>query len=580
MKIHQAERLTGLSQKAIRLYESKGLLAVSREENGYRSYTEEDVATLSKIKLLRLAGISLSDIKLYLVGLISADDLLSKRKKQIASEHGTHSRQYAVCEQIASDFSANAFGKKYAFEEENDHPAKPCGRLAVGIDIGTTTISAALIDLDEKRQVASYTIPNRCNVEGREPFFAEQDAEAIIEKAIRLLDHVLDEFSSVSVIGVTGQMHGIVYVDGQGKAISPLATWRDERAGQMATSGLRYTDEMQSKTGEHVAVGYGLATHYYNLQNGTVPEDAASLCSVMDLLVLRLSGRKTPLVHSSVAASFGLFDLENASFCKAKLAALGIDAKLLPVVTDDYAICGRFRDIPVSVAIGDNQASFLGSVKKPEKSILLNVGTGSQISFMGELCALPEGLELRPLVKGKHLICGAALCGGSAYALLERFFREYLSACGLAHGSQYEILNRLAAEAYEKNACVPTVKTTFRGTRTEPDRTGALLSLREESFTPGALALGFIQGICEELFDFYRASGKTDKSYVVASGGGSQRIGVLPKVAKDIFAMPVALLDGNEEASVGAALFAAVSDGLLSGMSEFSDYIRYADKKQ
>ncbi|MBO5091202.1 MAG: MerR family transcriptional regulator, partial [Clostridia bacterium] len=64
MKINDVEKITGLTQKAIRLYESKGLINVSREENGYRSYTQEDVELLKKIKLFRSVGMAISDIKL------------------------------------------------------------------------------------------------------------------------------------------------------------------------------------------------------------------------------------------------------------------------------------------------------------------------------------------------------------------------------------------------------------------------------------------------------------------------------------------------------------------------------------
>ena len=83
MKINDVEKLTGLTQKAIRLYESKGLIQISRSENGYRNYSQENVNTLKTIKLFREAGITITDIKLYLCGVVSLDELLSKRKKEI-----------------------------------------------------------------------------------------------------------------------------------------------------------------------------------------------------------------------------------------------------------------------------------------------------------------------------------------------------------------------------------------------------------------------------------------------------------------------------------------------------------------
>ena len=54
MKINEVEQLVGITRRNIRFYEKEGLLAPGRDSsNGYRSYTDEDVETLNRIKLLR-----------------------------------------------------------------------------------------------------------------------------------------------------------------------------------------------------------------------------------------------------------------------------------------------------------------------------------------------------------------------------------------------------------------------------------------------------------------------------------------------------------------------------------------------
>jgi len=62
MKIKEVEEKTNLSAKAIRLYEEKGLLTISRNSNGYREYSEENVKELLTIKLFRKCGLSLAQI--------------------------------------------------------------------------------------------------------------------------------------------------------------------------------------------------------------------------------------------------------------------------------------------------------------------------------------------------------------------------------------------------------------------------------------------------------------------------------------------------------------------------------------
>lgn len=64
MKINQVEQLVGITKKNIRFYEEQGLLHPSRNAvNGYREYSEADVDTLLKIKLLRKLAVPIDEIR-------------------------------------------------------------------------------------------------------------------------------------------------------------------------------------------------------------------------------------------------------------------------------------------------------------------------------------------------------------------------------------------------------------------------------------------------------------------------------------------------------------------------------------
>ena len=79
MRIKEVESRTGLTAKAIRLYESKGLLMPAREtENDYRDYTEEDVARLKTIAILRKLDLSVAEIKEWTDGQSALSDLLHR----------------------------------------------------------------------------------------------------------------------------------------------------------------------------------------------------------------------------------------------------------------------------------------------------------------------------------------------------------------------------------------------------------------------------------------------------------------------------------------------------------------------
>ncbi len=575
MKINEAVKRTGLSKKAIRLYEDKGLLQVRRISNGYRDYAEADIEILKRIKMLRLVGVPISDIRLWQTGIISFEELLEKRRGEIEKEYGHYSEQFAFCESIERQLGMGALDCQERLEENEEPTGGEYGDLAVGIDIGTTTISATVIDLGAKRQVEVYNLPNTFHLPPREVGFAEQNADGIAARAAELVAHIKDAYPRVVSIGVTGQMHGILYLDADGRAVSPLITWQDKRADRFVREGVTYCDEITARTGERIATGYGFATHYYHVCRGEVPDGACSFCSIMDYVAMRLTGRSRPLIHASVAASFGLFDLRRRAFMEEKLGALFSGGLLLPEVTDDFAICGDYAGIPVSVGIGDNQASFLGSVKTTDDSILVNIGTGSQISMMSGYRAVGGALELRPLVGDRYLICGSALCGGSAYAMLERFFRAYAVSAGMRDMPQYETMNRMAEEAYQSKSKSPRVETTFCGTRTDPSRRGAVLGLDADCFTPKALTLGVITGICRELYALFLDAGEVNKRILVASGGAPRRNAVFGRVIAELFGMPVCLAGAKEEASIGAALFSASAAGYLEGINDYSAFIDY-----
>ena len=571
MRINDVEKITGLTQKAIRLYESRGLVRISRDENGYRNYTDDNVEQFKEIKLFRSIGISIADIKLYLYGVLRLDEMLDKRKSEILKESGLNSESYRICERLSKSMDVRSLNSTEILTENEEAHSAELGRLSVGIDIGTTTVSAVVYDLDKGEQLEAYALPH--NSYTRSNQYSEQSAAIILEKAEKLLSHILQCYPGVISIGLTGQMHGIVYIDAKGEPCGNLINWQDKRGDAPMENGETICDRIRRITGERVATGYGIATHAYNLQYGLVPSNAVGFCSIMDLFGVRICNLQRATTHTSVAASLGLFDLKSGKFMTDKLARLGIENSLLPAVTGEAKIIGRCKDIPVCVAIGDNQASFLGSIGSNEDSLLVNIGTGSQISAVSDYRELGGDVELRPFVEGKYLICGSALCGGYAYSMVEQFFRSYLSACGLGEESQYKTLNQLALDAYERDDACLDVDVSFFGKRSDPERRGSILGIGRQNFTPAALTLGVLKGMCRELYELYTTFDKK-KEHIVASGGAVKNNPLLRRLIAEQFDMTLSTDTVHEEAATGAALFSAFAVGAIAYEDGFGDYVR------
>jgi len=159
-------------------------------------------------------------------------------------------------------------------------------RLFLGIDLGTTTLSLVLYDAASCAVIHQQTLLHDSRLPHAQGQ-SMQNAERIAELALNAISCVLDAFPGVSAIGVTGQMHGILCLDEQGNPVSPLYTWQNQLADE------RICDEIRRKTGHAVHPGYGHATLYALSQAGQLPLQARQYCTIMDYIVMRLTGRKT-----------------------------------------------------------------------------------------------------------------------------------------------------------------------------------------------------------------------------------------------------------------------------------------------
>ena len=434
---------------------------------------------------------------------------------------------------------------------------------AMGIDIGTTTVSVILLDSESGELFGSRTISHQAFIEGKLPVNRVQDAEklySLTEKAARELS---EEFGKPDSIGLTGQMHGVLYVDKEGKAVTPLYTWQDG-SGELLLENGESSVQLLKEVGA-AASGYGLVTHFYLQKKGQIPKEAVKMTTISDYVAMRMCGNTCPVIGLDMAASWGCFDLEKQEFLYEKLKEAGVDISYLPEVRSGHFLAGENeKGVPVMGSVGDNQASLFGSVRDLKDTVLLNVGTGSQISFVTEDFVKCGGsVELRPCTENSYILVGASLCGGRAYAMLEQFYRE-IAAMGNGTGagkSLYAYMQEQAEAFLEKYGedAAWKVDTAFSGTRSDPSRRGMITGIGVENFHPGAMTVGVIRGILEELHDQYeqmcRLTGKK-AIHLAGSGNGIRRNPLMRKMAEKMFGMPMDVAEYEEEAAYGAAVCA------------------------
>ena len=427
----------------------------------------------------------------------------------------------------------------------------------LGLDIGTTSISAVVFE-SETGVLASRTVKNNAFLESQS-WERIQDPMKIQKTAVSVVEELLSAFPDVSAIGVTGQMHGILYLNSLGEPVSPLYSWQDGRGNLSHDAHRTWVEYLSESTGYSLATGYGLVTHAYNLEHGLVPDTAVKLCTIHDYLAMILSGNTKPVTDPTDAASLGLYDLHQRSFDPIALKQAGLDPAMLPDIADDPCLGIGSLGIPVFNAIGDNQASFLGATGERTDILLVNMGTGGQISVFSPDYLETDTLETRPFPDGGWLLVGASLCGGRSYALLESFFREAVKMVTGEEISAYDAMDR-ALETAENMTDHPLVCTLFQGSRKDPSLRGSITGLTPENFTPAHLMAGLMQGMADELYGMYEgylAKGGKAPAAMIGSGNGFRKNRHLCKIFEKTFGCPLSLSPYQEEAACGAAIYAA-----------------------
>jgi len=437
----------------------------------------------------------------------------------------------------------------------------------IGIDIGTTSICGINYDLF-KHTADTIFLKNEAGIKPGKPWEKIQDPEWIVTAVLGIVKQFESTTQKILGIGVTGQMHGILYLDKDGNAVSPLYTWQDNSGNQIFDNGVTYANFLAENSGHNLSTGYGLVTHFYHLKNGVVPRNAVKLCTIMDYAVMRLAGRKTPVTDYTNAAGLGFFNTLKNEFDVTSLKKFGIDPAILPESNESAVLSGYYNtSIPVYSAIGDNQASFMGSVREKNNSIHISIGTSSQLSVYSDSYFKSDVLDTRPFPGGGYLLVGAALSGGQSLSVLQSLFDSVLRISnhnGLQTDEFYAMINTID---YKSSSDALTVATLFNGSRTNPFVQGSISNISATNFTAQDLILGFIRGICGEVYHFYNLLPdeiKKDRCVLIGAGNAIKKNPLLCRALEDVFKIPVVKSAHNEDAAFGACYAAMSASGIIS----------------
>ena len=456
----------------------------------------------------------------------------------------------------------------------------------IGLDLGTSTVVGALVDAESGEVLRLARRRNDAALAGQTlPTRAEQDPDRIRALALAVLAELARDGAELCGIALTGQKHGLLCADAAGRPLTPLITWQDQRTAEPLPGTHRTTlDGLHARledldwrdNGCRIAHGYGAATLFWLMRQGELPCATQRVCTAAGWLGGQLAG-KPPVTDPTFAASWGIYNLAEESWNVAFLDRLGFEPRLLPPVLPSGQTLGGLHPevarqvglpagIPIYNALGDTQASFLGAccphppvaVEELARIVFLNIGTGGQICWMAPHLQSPtEAVETRPLLPGRYLRVGASLCGGAAYAWLNRTLRAWLSefGCELGEEAVYERLKNMAARSEHADGL--RVRPTFLGVRGDPSsEAGAIEGITLHNMQLDTLARATLIGIVDELRDLYHvhAGPMTCGCEVIAAGGAVQRNPLMPDLIEASFGLPVRMPAHQEAAAAGAVV--------------------------
>ncbi len=336
----------------------------------------------------------------------------------------------------------------------------------LGLDIGSSSIKASLVDADTGASVASAQSPSEemamaAPVAG----WAEQDPELWwdhAKKSIRTcLGKAAIKSDSVAAIGISYQMHGLVIVDKNLKSLRPSIIWCDSRAVEIG-------NKAQESLGTEFCLGHLLnspgnftASKLKWVQNNE-PAVYQKIYKAMlpgDYIAMKLTGE---IATTQTGLSEGIFwDYKSKSVSADLLRHYQIDSELLSDIVPVFSVQGELnqeaadqlglkKGVKISYRAGDqpNNAFSLNVLHPGETAA--TAGTSGVIYSVTDKNAFDPRSRVNGFVhvtdgyESNVLRNGVLLCINGT-GILNSWLRKNVKSSGSSY--EYQQINTLASDA-------------------------------------------------------------------------------------------------------------------------------------
>jgi len=376
-------------------------------------------------------------------------------------------------------------------------------------------------------------------------------------------------------LGLTGQMHGAVFLDEKGDVIRPAILWNDARTGTECREIEDKVERLRGITGNPALVGFQAPKLLWLREHE--PENYAAVRHVLlpkDYLRYRLSGGFA--TDARDASGTLLLDLSRRDWSDEILAALAIPRDWLPdvyegpeitdrVAQDAARITGLVAGTPIAAGAGDNAAAAIGCGVVDSSVGLLSLGTS------GVVFASTDRLRIDPTgalhafchaIPGAYHLMGVVLSAGGSLP----WAMDLLSPDGVDYGAFIEGAARIPPGS-EGLFFLPYLA----GERTphmDPAARGAWIGL---SLAHGRdhLVRAVLEGVAFALRDAWERMKMLDAApSVLRVVGGGAKSALWMRILSSVLNVPLQRIEVDEGAAFGAALLAGVGAGMYADLHE------------
>lgn len=454
--------------------------------------------------------------------------------------------------------------------------------VLLGLDVGTG--GARCVAVDESGEVVAEA-SSEYPLSSPRPGWSEQAPEDWWRATKEVLGRVASEVEGeISGLGLTGQMHGSVFLDSSDEVIRPALLWNDQRTQEQCAriTAAVGKERLVQISGNPALTGFQAPKVLWLRDNEPdLYEKTSRILLPKDYIRLKLTGEYA--TDASDAAGTLLLDMRSRDWSAEILEALEIPEEWMPKVYEGPEKTGELRKevaeelglpagLPVAAGGGDNAAAAVGTGIVSEGLLSSSVGTsGVLFAHTDTFSPEPSGSlhAFCHAVPDAYHLMGVTLSAGGSLS----WWRE-------TSGKGYDELVEAAGKVppgSEGLLFLPYLS----GERTphlDPGARGAFFGLTTRH-TTAHMTRALMEGVIFSLRDSLEIMGElgVEAREIRATGGGAKSP-LWRQLQADIYGRPIYRTVSEEGPAYGAALLGGISSGVYGSVKDASSLVKLREE--